>query len=246
MRSALLIDVTDLEHWASRRDSQAVLPDLVRRLVLATSHEARLVSFRAGEGVQLSGWDGIVQAEQASPFVPDGVSCWEMGTGDNPGKKADADYKKRTANPRGLNPAESTFVFVTPRRWPTIREWVQARRAEGIWRDVRAYDADELQGWLTLAPAVHLWLSILLGKHPEGAQDLESFWADWAAATRPITSPDLVLAGRSDVLKRVADWLSGLPSFLTLQAESREEALAVFAAILQRTRTHVSLCYPGP
>jgi hypothetical protein len=31
--------------------------------------------------------------------------------------KADKEYSKRLRNPLGLDPAQATFVFVTPRRW---------------------------------------------------------------------------------------------------------------------------------
>jgi hypothetical protein len=36
-------------------------------------------AFRAGEGVQLSGWDGLVSVKTENAFVPDGASGWEMG-----------------------------------------------------------------------------------------------------------------------------------------------------------------------
>ncbi len=53
---------------------------------------------------------------------------------------------------------------------------MRARQAEGFWREVRVYDADDLETWLESASAVHVWLSILLGNHPEVAADIEIFW----------------------------------------------------------------------
>jgi hypothetical protein len=72
------IGALDIESWAQRRDAQAMLPELVRRLVLATTPHATRVSFRSDEGVQLGGWDGVVVSTEATPFVPDGVSAWEL------------------------------------------------------------------------------------------------------------------------------------------------------------------------
>jgi hypothetical protein len=109
----MLVDGTDLTSWASRRDAQGLLPQILRRLVHATVDRVRQIGFPAGEGVQLGGWDGIVFAEEGNAFVPDGTSAWEMSTEQNIKRKADHDYKARCENPRGLDPAESTFVFVT-------------------------------------------------------------------------------------------------------------------------------------
>jgi len=44
-----------------------------------------------------------------------------MGVDRKPKQKAEGDYAKRTADPGGLATRETTFVFVTPRRWPEKR-----------------------------------------------------------------------------------------------------------------------------
>ena len=227
---APLVDATDLERWADRRDSQEVLPELVRRLVLATALPVSRASFRTGEGIQLGGWDGIVEAEQGNVFVPGGISGWELGTSRAVRRKAQQDYERRTADPSGLDPGRSAFVFVTPRRWAGKNQWAAERRAENVWRDVHAYDADDLAAWLVQAPAVHLWISTLLGKRPLDSCDLGGFWEDWAATTLPKATPALVLAGRGEAVSRIHDWLRAPSGALALQAETREEALAVFAA----------------
>ena len=234
MPHATLADATDLHVWAGRRDAQAEMRRLVRRLVHATVARVTRAGFAAGEGVQLGGWDGIVACAEGTAFVPDGVSVWEFGVTSKVRAKADEDYDKRCADPRGVTPAETTYVFVTPRRWGAKDDWVEERRAEGTWRDVRAYDADDLEEWLELAPGVHVWLSARIGKHPDGAADLGGWWADWADATDPPLPAALVLAGRDTVEQRVAERLQAPPAPLALQGESREDALAAFAAAVQQ------------
>jgi hypothetical protein len=229
----LLVDATDLEQWADRRDAQADLPELVRSLVLATTPRLTRLSMRAGEGVGLPGWDGVVEAEEGHAFVPQGLSCWEFSTAGNVARKLEADYRKRCGDPRGVDPARATLVFVTPRRFPRKDRWIEERRREGRWRDVRAYDADDLVAWLTCAPAVHTQLSIRLGKRPQDVEDLQTFWRDWSTSTRPPLPPALVLAGRGDVVRKIHEWVGGAAAALALQADSRAEALAVFAAALQ-------------
>ncbi len=228
------VTATDLVTWASSRESQSLLPVLVRRLVFGTGQELQRVGFPAHESVQLGGWDGIVVAGEGDTFVPAGASAWEVSVEDDVGAKANADYNKRTADPKGVKPLDCTYVFVTPRRWKGKDDWIKARKAEEIWRDVRAYDADDLELWLERSPSTLSWLAERLGLRFDEIWELGSHWRDWAASTSPPLTPELVLAGRADAEKAVAEWLaSGRPS-LTLVAESREEALAVFEAAVER------------
>src|SRR4051812_16203650 len=117
MKSITLVDGTYLASWANRLDAQSLLPRLIRRLALATAGNPSKVTFRSGEGVLFGGWDGIVVVEKGDPFVPDGISGWEMGANRDVKDKADSDYAERTREPGDLDPSRSVFVFVTPRRW---------------------------------------------------------------------------------------------------------------------------------
>jgi len=229
-----LVDATDLEAWADRREAQGQLPRVVRDLVLATVGRAERVVFSADEGVQHPGWDGIVGASQGNAFVPDGLSAWELGTNRDVKRKADADYAKRTKNPLGLEPSETTFVFVTPRYWSKKREWAEQKQAEGVWRDVRVYDAEDLETWLEFAPGVHVRLSTLTGKHPEGADAIRTFWEGWAGVTEVPMSAELVISGRNEEALGLLEWLRGQPSSLALRAESKEEAIAFLVAAMYR------------
>lgn len=221
---------TDLAHWADRRDSQERMPELIRRLVHATVSQLERIEFRAGEGVQLAGWDGIVQTPQGNAYVPSGLSCWEVGTGASPKGKADADYEKRAADPLGLDPQQTTFVFVTPRRWAGKNEWVNEKRSQQHWADVRAYDGDDLEGWLEQAPAVGAWLARAIGKYPRGVQSLEDFWAEFSLSTNPALPSDVLLAGRDDAVQRLHGWLQSGTGSLRVRADTTNEALAFTAA----------------
>jgi len=230
MLPATNVDATGIVQWAARREAQGDLPKVVRRLVFGTLENVKRCEFRSGEGVQLGGWDGLTDVERGNTFVPDGISGWEMGTSQDIGTKANQDYENRRNDPCGLDPKLATFVFITPRRWKKKAEWVQEKGAEGVWREVRAYDADDLETWLENAPAVSNWFSVLLGLRPRGTIDLGSWWTDWATMTRPAVAPELVLAGRKSVRDKIHEWSRERASSLSLQAESRDEALAVFAA----------------
>lgn len=237
-----LVNATDLDSWAKRRDSQAILPQLVRRLAYGRNGEVR-ARFPSGEGIAFKGWDGIVTSEGAREYVPTGLSGWELSTEGRPTRKANRDYETRKGDPQGLDPRKTTFVFVTPRSWPGKEDWIKQKEAEEFWSEVRAYDAHDLEGWLELTPAVHDWISRLLGKHPEDAISLESFWTDWAQTTRPMISPALVLSGRADIATQIQAWLRDPTSPLVIQGESRDEAIAVVASALEQLDSEERLHY---
>ena len=228
-----LADAADLVAWADRREAQSLLPKLVRRLVLATGNSVTEVHFRADEGVQLSGWDGIVRADEGAPFVPAGPSGWEMGVGSRPASKAEGDLTNRGKNNEPLIPSETTFMFVTPRRWEDKDEWAKRKTQYTAWKRVRVLDADDLATWMETAPGVHTWFSILLGKTPPGVVDLESFWNTWSGATRPALTPEFLLAGREKAAGEVRNRLRQPDQPFAIRSETRSESVAILFAVLR-------------
>ena len=227
-----LATASDLASWAAnRRDAQSTLPQLVRRLVTATAADLTRVSVRAGEGIGLPGWDGIVEAAGWSGFVPAGLSVWEMGVGEPEGK-AQKDYRKRTDEPGDVAPAETTFMFVTPRRWAGKDAWVKRRKTDGVWKDVRVIDGDDLEAWLETAPSVHAWISDLLGKDVWEAESLERWWGAWSEATRPPLPAAVLISGRDEEVQRVLSFLSETEGSTSVVGDSQDEALAFLAAAL--------------
>src|SRR3990172_9255950 len=104
---------------------------------------------------------------------------------------------------------------------------------EQLWRDVRVLDADDLETWLALAPAVHSWLSALLGKSWGSVQDLRSYWSDWREATDPPLSAEVVLAGREKDAEELRRRINELTPLVRVQGESADEALAFIAAVIE-------------
>lgn len=225
------ISGTDLQHWATQISASSTFPALIRKLILATSSGS--ASMRAGEGVRLSGFDGLVECQEPHNYIPQGQSVWEMGVNADIKGKADDDYDARTAKPLTVNPADTTFVFVTPRRWTGKESWGQQKRAQGHWKDVRVLDADDLEGWLSLAPGVAAWLAPILGKPSAGVFSADAYWTNWASVTRPSLTPEVVLAGwNDDPGKALQEFLAASPNALSISAESREVAAVYLAAFL--------------
>jgi transcriptional regulator with XRE-family HTH domain len=227
---------SDLNLWASSRRCQEDMPKLVRRLIRETVPGPARVEFRSAEGVQLAGWDGIVEAPEGNSYVPRGASFWEIGTAAAVRKKADHDYKVRTANPLGADRPSSTFVFATPRRWGGKNKWAAEKKSKGDWADVRAYDADDFEQWLELAPSTGAWLAWHIGKYPRGVRCLEAFWAEFSVATSPELSPAVPVAGREEAVKRLHEWLHSGSGILRVRGESTAEVMAFISAAIQQSQ----------
>jgi hypothetical protein len=73
-----------------------------------------------------------VMAGRGVPFVPEGLSAWELGTNADIKAKAEEDFKKRSDDALGLPQMETTFVFVTSRWWPGKSDWAAAKSGQGI------------------------------------------------------------------------------------------------------------------
>lgn len=228
----MLVNSIDLTDWAKRRIAQSLLPILIRRLIHATVNRVIRIGFPAEEAVQLRGWDGILEVLEGNAFVPDGVSAWELSTSTNSRSKANSDYESRCQNPLGITLDESTFIFMTPRIWRDKDLWIQERKQENIWRDIRVYDARDLVEWLEIAPAVSIWFSQLCGKRPGNVIDISNFSTDWSVTTRPELPLEFVLSGRNNVVDQIHTWLTDPTPTIALKADSRYEATIVFVAAI--------------
>ena len=238
------ISAEDLSDWANRTDGAVSLPTLLAHLIQSTCGSAVQLRFPSDEGVRHPGWDGRTSTETGSAYVPKGDAGWEIGAQrSNIVQKADDDYRKRTAEPAPLDPARAAYVFVTPRHWPKKSEWAKARQDEGPWREVRAYDADDLVHWIEQTPAVGLWLATRLGKRPPGTRELEEVWKEWSLATQWPLTEDLVLSDRDQDTAEVLRWLRSEPSVLSLQATTTEEVAAFFHATLSELPDDLAAAY---
>ncbi|MGD1824501.1 XRE family transcriptional regulator [Chromobacterium violaceum] len=227
------VNATHLSQWGEQRDGQSGMPELLSRLIYATAGPSATLHFPSDESIQYPGWDGVCRGAMGTGFVPVGDSVWEIGAQRMSIRtKAEADFVKRSTNPLGVNPSQTTYVFVTPQRFIGKDEWVTEKKALGIWRDVCAIDGNDLVHWLEMYPAVAQWLSVKIGRRPQGLRNMEEVWEEWLRATKTPLTSDVILTGRDDDQTAVLKWLRGSPQLLSVQAEAPDEAMAfLYAAI---------------
>lgn len=224
---------TDLDDWSRRKDSEAHLPTLVRRLIMASSRPD-YIRMPAAEGVALSGLDGVVHVKDgAAPYVPAGDSIWELGTNAERLSKANEDYEKRTNQTPSTVRATTTYVCVLSRRWGSGEDWVKNRMArDDGWKDIRILTADELALWMEDCPGVEAWFREHHGLGSLGDIGIGDWFSRWSRQTDPSTPPAVLTAGRRQDVIRVLDALDADPSSVPIAAASVEEAVAFVAAAL--------------
>ena len=219
------INSDNLDQWSENHAAQTQLPKLIRKLIFATNNVGH-IDMPADGGIGKHGFDGILEAHTGNAFVPIGKSVWEMGCGQGSQAKANEDYNKRENDSN----KETSFVFVTPRRWSGVRQWAEEKNKEEKWKEVRAYDADSLATWIEQAPGVELWLSGLIGTRPQGAYDLESWWEEqWQNVTSPKLTPEVILAKRNDIAQKILAKIKTQQT-ASIQGPSIESSIAFLAA----------------
>ncbi|AKE12423.1 hypothetical protein [Serratia liquefaciens] len=236
------ITATQIEQWADTRDAQGILPILIRRLISATTTITAL-SMPGGDSVSGSGWDGIVQADKGNIWVPDGSSFWEMGCSSDIITKARSDFRKRNQQISPQEAAQSRFVFVSPRRWPKKDNWLKEARAENIWSDVYALDADDLETWLENTPAVALWFGELTGHTGAGIESISHFWEQWRNQSQFPLTKETLLAGREEEKNTLNGFLSEKKEQIIIRADSQEEAIAfACSSLIEMGHENIAAC----
>lgn len=231
----LTIKARQIEEWAdSQIEARSHLPVLLRKLVHSSGDALRQVDFPGYDNAQRKGTDGFVEAGAATPWVPEGVSCWEFGTDQNPAMKAKDDYAARLKSIDAGERAASTFVFVTPRNWSGKTAWEKLKNDAGEWKAVRALDASDLEQWLEQSVPAQIWLAEQLGLLGSGYETLEQAWCRWANASDPRLTPEIFAPSITAFRDRLKGWLDK-PSEkpFVIAADSRDEALAFLACLFE-------------
>lgn len=230
----LEIKANEIEEWVSHNiAARSRLSVFLRTLVHSTGSKLTKVDFPGNDDAERPGWDGIVEAAEGTPWVPAGRSGWEFGSNQDPKAKADGDFDKSVKALNKKERAETTFVFVTPRRWPGKTTWLAAKRAKALWSDVRAYDASDLEQWLEQSLPGQAWFANETELPAQDVRSLDQCWADWAEVSAPPLTGALfssaIEATRRTMLSRLS---RPAEAPIMIAADSREEALAFLAQLL--------------
>jgi len=219
----MLVTENQLDQWVrgNSRDAQGVIVELVRRLAAASSPRPKERRFPLGDSIGQHGPDGVLDVDLGvDPFVPEGRSFWEIGTGLDAGEKATSDYKDLTAATPQDVMKDSTFVFVTPlsgrRGWESSWKedaqlaWLENRSKRDEWKAVRVIDGTRLVDWIGKFPSVELWLAQrIIGLPSDQIETAEQRWTlARSIGEPPPLIPQVFLVNRDEAcakLKEVFD-----------------------------------------
>ena len=231
----ITITAKQIENWAKTTKARDRLPVLLRGLVHSTGRDLCRVDFPGFDNAQRHGWDGWVEAEAATPWVPKGNSGWECGVGgQRPRDKAELDYRARLRMLTSAKRANCTFVFVTARNWPAKNQWADLKNRSGDWKAVRAYDASDVEQWLETSVAPRIWLAKELGVPTANVQVLEECWNRWVRASDPRITSEIFAPSVARHHHAFREWLVAPPNRpFTVAADSKDEALALIACLLR-------------
>lgn len=231
-----MITTKQIADWAATGIAQRELPRLVRRLVHATATTTQ-IAMPGGDSTSLPGLDGELYSKDGNAWVPQGHSCWEASCRADATAKANQDFAKRVGELAEADRKARTYVAITARKWPQKAKWAAERRSEGLWLDVRAYDADDLEQWIEQSPAVALAFGEELGLNGPGVTSLGAYYTTWSVQCTPPISLAAALAGRDQQAQRIltkcnsASGQAG-PSPIPVKSDSVEEAVAFVAATI--------------
>lgn len=232
-----LVNATDLMHWADRRASHGQMPELVRRLIHATTTKTRNLSMPIGDCIWLSGYDGVVDSDNDGMFLPSGRTIFEIGTEKDVKGKANRDYNTRVKKIPLEERRCVNFVFVTPRLWNDSRKWQDEKNKEGNWLSVKVITGVELEDWISMCPTVAVWLAEKIGKINSQfkIESLESFWRKWSENDKGLVLKDSILIGGRE--KEYDSFLNYLqcPVELHIESTSTEESLAFAVACILKS-----------
>ncbi|HEX8222500.1 MAG TPA: helix-turn-helix domain-containing protein [Allosphingosinicella sp.] len=229
----LKITSTDIAHWSDKVAARTSLSVLLRRLVHADGPADARIDFPGYDDGERPGWDGLVESARAGHWVPEGRSGWELSTSKDLPGKPNRDFRERMKLPKSER-RNTTFTFVTTQGWPDRKAWADAQRALGEWRDVRAYDASDIEQWLEQSATTQVWFREQFGPPADGIRTIGECWEAWTGSTTPPLSPLLFEDALQQHRQILHNWLNepGERPFVIV-ADSAAEALAFVALALK-------------
>lgn len=230
----LNVQANDLVNWFTTTIlARTKLSVLLRTLIHSTGRDLQKVDFPGNDDAERAGWDGFIEASSGTPWIPSGVSGWEFGVTADIKAKADGDFAKSVRALKNAERENITFVFVTPRRWPGKVAWVAEMKGKKLWKDIRAYDASDLEQWMEQSLAAQTWFANQTVRPSNGVRTLERCWSDWANVAAPELHPSLFATANEVWNDRIKSFLAKDDANpLVIAADSVEEVLAFLSQVL--------------
>lgn len=230
-----IIEIADIvkNNHSLKRVFEGKLPELIKRLVDASSKSISYNRFPFDDAISTPGLDGIVKNDEKCEFVPYGDSYWEIGTSGL--DKINEDYKKRTDNISEDVRKNTTFILIFPKYWhfrTLLIDWQKEKEKD--WKEVLVYDAPILNSWLEKHIDVSLWFLKDMGVTQNLLQCklVETAYNDLMNSTNPSLNAQIFCEDREECQNKLFEALKN-KKIIYVKSESQFESVGfVLSAIL--------------
>lgn len=226
------IQATNLVQFADEKDCEGILPELIRKLIIASCPIFPELTIPIGTSIWKPGWDGKCITDSKYEYVPKGISLWEFGRDKDYKRKCNREYDKRTQQTNEIDRLNSTFVFITPRRWiaPLKSKWIETKKKTNEWKDIKIYDADDLELWLEQQPVVAHWLARKLKLFTSHVESALEYWQRFINNETLVFTPELLISGRESEKSQIQEIILALGQSKEIQSTSKSESICFFIA----------------
>lgn len=91
--------------------------------------------------------------------------------------------------------------------------WIQEKNEKNEWKEVRAYDAIDLESWINFCLPVQVWFAEEIGLSDGTMQTIDQYWKNWSEQTDPIIDNKAFLhcweVEKEALLKNLSDLETG-------------------------------------
>ena len=232
------ITSTELQAWGKTKESQAYLPLLLRRLIINNIgfEHFEILNLPGGDSIWKPGCDGIIKTTINSILGDLGEYIIECGQSDKAKDKFKSDLEKRTQEIE--NQEYKVFVFITTHKFQNKKEIIENVKENSSWKDIKIFDADDIETWLDFDPATTSWLAYILEKPRNNGKSFEEIQSNWLASTKVPLDKNVILArtDSTNTIKIIKSWSKNHDNrVLQIKSDSREESLLFFMSSIEQS-----------
>lgn len=192
----LKITSTKIKNWIEENpeDSQKQLPVLIRRLILSTCQPSQITecNFPGNDDYRKPGPDGQLKSLINTQYIPKGVSHWEFGKNFKAATKIRKDVRNADKKHKKGESNNITYVAVTPQKLQSNKknELELEIKSSNKWKDVRIYDATDLEQWIELSLPGQIYFSEIANMNRKDIESIDSYWINFSKLNYKILSED--------------------------------------------------------
>lgn len=237
------IKANDIVNYFSQEISGRIyFPVLIRYLILSTCTKIDYIEIHGNDDGQRSGLDGkvIIPTQQGCPWIPDGTSIMEFGTSKDATTKITKDFEKRSRELDYSEQTQITYIAIVSQRYEQKDKWIQKQKSQSNckWKDIRVYDASDLEQWISQSIPAQVYFLNLIRKDIN-CKALPIFWNKYSESTKPKLSIKCFndhIDKHSNTLFNFLD--NNNENILSIYADSNEEAIAFVYACFSQNYTN--------